>query len=83
MEEYSGYSEEEQTLDAMLLKMVEDGIISMTWDEVDGLVYFMTDEQKQGIRVLYHSWWKYVQTILSGYVIGRWWEPSESANNPP
>ena len=55
MEEYTGYSEEEQTLDAMLLKMVEDGIISMTWDEVDGLVYFMTDEQKQGIRVLYHS----------------------------
>ena len=55
MKEYSGYDEEEQTLDAMLSKMVDDGIISMSWDEVDGLVYFMTDEQKAGIRVLYHS----------------------------
>ena len=53
MEEYSGYDEEEQALDAMLSKMVDDGIISMSWDEVDGLVYFMTDEQKAGIRVRY------------------------------
>ena len=55
MKEYSGYDEEEQTLDAMLSKMVDDGIISMSWDEVDGLVYFMTDEQKQGIRVRYQE----------------------------
>ena len=53
MEDYAGYNEEEKTLDAMLSKMVDDGIISMSWDEVDGLVYFMTDEQKAGIRVRY------------------------------
>jgi len=55
MEDYAGYNEEEQAIDRMLSKMVDDGIISMSWDEVDGIVYFMTDEQKAGIRVLYHS----------------------------
>ena len=57
MEEYAGYNEEEKTLDAMLSRMVDDGIISMTWNEMDGLVYYMTDEQKQGIRVRYQEGW--------------------------
>jgi|TARA_R110001583_G_scaffold145163_1_gene297197 DNA-binding PadR family transcriptional regulator len=55
MEEYTGHDEFEATLDRMLSSLVDDGILSMSWDEVDGLVYFMTDEQKEGIRVLYHS----------------------------
>ena len=55
MEDYQGLTPEEQAIDRMLSRMVDDGIISMSWDEVDGIVYFMTDEQKAGVRVLYHS----------------------------
>ena len=53
MKEYNGLTPDEQILDEMLSRMVDDGIISMTWNEVDGLVYYMTDEQKAGIRVRY------------------------------
>jgi len=55
MNEYQGLDEYEAAIDRMLSSMVDDGIISMSWDEVDGIVYFMTDEQKEGVRVLYHS----------------------------
>ena len=55
MKEYAGNDEFEAAVDRMLSRMVDDGLISMSWDEVDGIVYFMTDEQKEGIRVLYHS----------------------------
>ena len=55
MKEYNGLTPEEQAIDRMLSSMVDDGIISMSWDEVDGIVYFMTEEQKAGVRVLYHS----------------------------
>ena len=55
MKEYAGNDEFEAAVDRMLSSLVDDGLISMSWDEVDGIVYFMTDEQKEGIRVLYHS----------------------------
>jgi DNA-binding PadR family transcriptional regulator len=55
MKEYNGLTPEEQAIDRMLSRLVDDGIISMSWDEVDGIVYFMTEEQKAGVRVLYHS----------------------------
>jgi hypothetical protein len=55
MEDYAGHDELEAAVDRMLSSLVDDGIMSMTWDEIDGVVYFMTEEQKQGIRVLYHS----------------------------
>jgi DNA-binding PadR family transcriptional regulator len=55
MEDYKGLTPDEQILDEMLSRMVDDGIISMTWNEVDGLVYYMTDEQKAGIRVRYQE----------------------------
>ena len=55
MKEYAGNDEFETAVDRMLSSLVDDGLISMSWDEVDGIVYFMTDEQKEGIRVLYHS----------------------------
>ena len=55
MEDYKGLTPEEQAIDAMLSSMVDDGIISMSWDEIDGIVYFMTDEQKMGIRVRYQE----------------------------
>ena len=55
MKEYQGLDEYEAAIDRMLSSLVDDGLISMSWDEVDGIVYFMTDEQKKGIRVLYHS----------------------------
>ncbi len=53
--EYAGQDEFEAAIDRMLSSLVDDGIISMSWDEVDGIVYYMTDEQKQGIRVLYQE----------------------------
>ena len=56
MNEYAGHDEFEAAVDRMLSSLVDDGLLSMSWDEVDGIVYFMTDEQKEGIRVLYHSW---------------------------
>ena len=52
---YAGQDEFEAAIDRMLSSLVDDGIISMSWDEVDGIVYYMTDEQKQGIRVLYQE----------------------------
>ena len=55
MIEYAGHDEFEAAVDRMLSSLVDDGLISMSWDEVDGIVYFMTDEQKQGIRVLYQE----------------------------
>ena len=55
MKEYAGNDEFEAAIDRMLSSLVDEGLISMSWDEVDGIVYFMTDEQKEGIRVLYHS----------------------------
>ena len=55
MKEYQGLDEYEAAIDRMLSSLVDDGLISMSWDEVDGIVYFMTDEQKAGIRVLHHS----------------------------
>ena len=55
MNEYQGLDEYEAAIDRMLSSLVDDGLISMSWDEVDGIVYFMTDEQKEGVRVLYHS----------------------------
>ena len=55
MNEYAGNDEFEAAIDRMLSSLVDDGLISMSWDEVDGIVYFMTEEQEQGIRVLYHS----------------------------
>ena len=55
MNEYAGHDEFEAAVDRMLSQLVDDGILSMSWDEVDGIVYYMTDEQKEGIRVLYHS----------------------------
>jgi DNA-binding PadR family transcriptional regulator len=55
MNEYAGHDEFEAAVDRMLSSLVDDGFLSMSWDEVDGIVYFMTDEQKEGISVLYHS----------------------------
>ena len=55
MNEYAGHDEFEAAVDRMLSSLVDDGLLSMSWDEMDGIVYFMTEEQKQGIRVLYHS----------------------------
>tara|TARA_R110001599_G_scaffold347981_1_gene574777 strand:+ start:862 stop:1029 length:168 start_codon:yes stop_codon:yes gene_type:complete len=55
MNEYAGHDEFEAAVDRMLSSLVDDGLLSMSWDEVDGIVYYMTEEQKQGIRVLYHS----------------------------
>ena len=53
MNEYAGHDEFEAALERMLSSLVDDGIMSMTWDEIDGIVYYMTDEQKEGIRVRY------------------------------
>tara|TARA_R110000803_G_scaffold176498_1_gene238933 strand:+ start:345 stop:512 length:168 start_codon:yes stop_codon:yes gene_type:complete len=53
MEDYAGHDEFEAALERMLSSLVDDGIMSMTWDEIDGIVYYMTDEQKEGIRVRY------------------------------
>ena len=55
MEDYAGQDEFEAAVDRMLSSLVDDGLISMSWDEVDGIVYFMTEEQEQGIRVLYQE----------------------------
>ena len=42
----------EAAMDGMLSFMVDEGMISMSWsEEHEELVFFMTDEQKQGIRV--------------------------------
>ena len=39
-------------MDGMLSWMVDAGIISMSWDdEREEFVFFMSDEQRQGIRV--------------------------------
>ena len=42
----------EEAMDGMLSSMVDGGLISMGWnDELEEFVFFMTDEQSQGIRV--------------------------------
>ena len=42
----------EAAMDGMLSFMVDEGMISMGWsDEAEEFVFFMTDEQRQGIRV--------------------------------
>ena len=43
MEEYAGNDEFEAVLDRMLSQLVDDGIMSMTWNEIDGGCYALQD----------------------------------------
>ena len=52
VENAQNQKEFEAAMDGMLSFMVDEGMISMSWsEEHEELVFFMTDEQKQGIRV--------------------------------